>query len=71
MCYPYKGSSGLIGRSVNTRTWPKLVPVSMLYCHESQFEAINIIQFNAKPEIACTRCQHDLKTVKNMTVAKF
>ena len=31
-------------------TWPKLVPVLKLSCHESQFEAISIIQCNAKTE---------------------
>ena len=30
--------------------WPKLVAVPKLYCHQSHFEAINIIQFNRETE---------------------
>ena len=32
------------------QTWPKVVPILKQYCHESQFEAINIIKLNAKTE---------------------
>ena len=37
------------------RILPKLVPVLKLSCHESQFEAINILQFNAKDLDLCNQ----------------
>ena len=39
----------------NGRNWPKLVPVLKLSCHESQFEAINIFQFNVKNVDSCNQ----------------
>ncbi len=45
---PYKESQHLIGPARKVVKWPKLVPVLKQLGHESMFEAITAIKFNAE-----------------------